>query len=212
MIEVNFVETNSSFKSKVYSAISIQLNKLLFRKRGAIVRDIRALIPVWVRSQPEMVELANRSGIGSLAAQFGLVYGTGPEAVDAIVNAITDSVALDITKVDKKTLRGGIKVRFMTATFAELLGIKEGFVRTEEGEDLHWLKWLLLDGFKAVVTGYHFQFKRAGRSGGGYMRKGGTWRVPPQFAGTEKDNFVTRALTGKKQEQDIAEVFKRHIR
>lgn len=212
MIEVNFVEKQNTFKAKIYEAVADQLNRLLFRKRGAMIRDLRNLIPGWVSSQPEMISLDSDVGVGSLAAELGLVYGTGIEAVNAIVVAATNSFALDITKVDAKTLRGGVNAKFMPATFASLLNLPEGIVRTEKGDDLHWLKWLLLDGFQVIVTGYSFRFKKAGRSGGGYMGTGGIWRVPPEYAGTKDDNFITRALTGPLNEQQIAEVFKRHIK
>lgn len=212
MIEVNLVETDPVFRSKVYGVVAKYLNSLLFRKRGAIIRDIKNLIPSWIKSQPEMQELMYNNGVGSLGAELGLEYGTGPEAVEAIVAAMVDSIAVDITKVDKKNLKGGISVKFMPATFADLLAIPEGHVVTEKGQSLHWLKWLLLDGFKVIVVGYKFNFKRAGRSSGGYMSKGGVWRVPAEYAGTRDDNFITRALNGSSNERQILEVFKRHIK
>lgn len=212
MIEVTLKEDNAAFKSKVYGAISKYINSLLFRKRAAILRDIRAIVPKWIRSQPEMQELMFNNGVGSLAAQLGLVYGTGEEAVEAIVVAMTNSIAIDITKVDAKSLRGGVKLKFMPATFQELLLIPEGHVITDEGQDLHWLSWLLMEGFKVIVVGYKFNFKRAGRSQGGYMNKGGVWRIPPQYAGTPNDNFVTRALNNPSNEEEIADIFKRHIK
>jgi hypothetical protein len=192
--------------------VSKYLNSLLFRKRGAIIRDIRALVPNWIRSQPEMQELLYNNGIGSLGAELGLEYGTGPDAVNAIVEAMVNSIAIDITKVDAKNLRGGIKLKFMPATFSDLLAIPEGHVITEKGQDLHWLKWLLLEGFSVVVVGYNFNFRRAGRSKGGYMREGGVWRVPPQYAGTVDNNFITRALNGSQNEEQISQIFKRHIK
>ncbi len=212
MIEVTLKEDNAAFKSKVYGAVAKYLNSLLFRKRGAILRDIRAIIPNWIKSQPEMQELISNNGVGSLAAELGLVYGSGPEAVEAIARAMANSVAIDVSKVDAKSLKGGVKLQFMPATFEELLAIPEGHVITEKGQDLHWLKWLLLEGFKVIIVGYKFNFKRAGRSQGGYMNEGGVWRVPPQYAGTQSDNFVTRALNSPSNEAQIADIFKKHIK
>ena len=37
------------------------------------------------------------------------------------------------------------------------------------------------------------------------MITGTAWRVPPQFAGTETDNFITRAFSGR--EKDIQVLF-----
>ena len=82
-----------------------------------------------------------------------------------------------------------------------------------EGGDLHWLRWLLLEGYKVLVVGFHFRFQPGrGRSQLGYMRKGGFWRVPPEYAGTADDNFVTRALRNPANERQIQSIFERHIR
>jgi hypothetical protein len=34
------------------------------------------------------------------------------------------------------------------------------------------------------------------------MRKGGAWRVAPEFAGSSEDNFITRAFEGKERDMD----------
>jgi len=213
MINVVFKETEKELKSKVFGAVAGYINKLLFRKKSSIIRDIKGLMPGWVQSQPEMQELMyNDGGIGSLGAQLGLPVGTGPAAVNAITVAMVNSISLDISKINKRTLAGGITAKFMPATFVDLLSLPEGTIRTELGTELPWLNWLLTEGFSVIVVGYKFNFRRGGRSQGGYMTEGGIWRVPPKYAGTKDDNFITRALTGKKNEQQISEVFKRHIK
>lgn len=213
MITIEFKEKEAEFKAKVYRTVARYLDALLFRKKGAIIRDIRALVPEWIESQPEMMELLYNDGkVGSLGAELGLPIGTGPNAVRAITNAVVDSIAIDITKINKKTLNGGITAKFMPATFIDLLNIPEGTIRTEIGENLPWLKWLLMEGVGTIIVGYKFHFARGGRSKGGYMTEGGVWKIPPQYSGTKENNFVTRALTAKKNEKQISEVFKRHIR
>jgi capsid portal protein len=39
------------------------------------------------------------------------------------------------------------------------------------------------------------------------MTPGGAFRVPPQYSGTDDNNFITRALSGTTQEQQITRVF-----
>jgi hypothetical protein len=36
--------------------------------------------------------------------------------------------------------------------------------------------------------------------------KSGIWRVPPEYAGTEDRNFITRALQSDKSARDIAKI------
>lgn len=42
------------------------------------------------------------------------------------------------------------------------------------------------------------------------MEKGGAWRVPPEFAGTIEDNFVTRAF--KNKQDDLNALFGRILK
>jgi hypothetical protein len=88
-----------------------------------------------------------------------------------------------------------------------LLALKSGHVTTNKGTDLHWLNWLLEKGQSVIVIGYRYNPDTAprGRSGGGTMSGGSAWRVPPEYAGTISDNFVTRAFDGR--EKDIARLF-----
>jgi capsid portal protein len=60
-------------------------------------------------------------------------------------------------------------------------------------------------------VGYQYEgIPGFGRSRGGIMSEGGSWRVPPQYTGTLDDNFVTRALTNR--EKDIEKLLKAELR
>jgi hypothetical protein len=62
-----------------------------------------------------------------------------------------------------------------------------------------------------LVVNYHYTPEAGfGRSKLGTMDKGGAWRVPPEFAGTLEDNFVTRAFLGK--EKDLNSLFSRILK
>jgi hypothetical protein len=83
-------------------------------------------------------------------------------------------------------------------------------VTTDKQTDLHWLDWLLRQGSAVIVSGYQYTPKRDGRSGGGVMTMGSLWRVPPQFAGTLQNNFITKALSNREKELTVIlkDVFK----
>ena len=211
MITVQIVETDKSFNKKIISAIADLMDKLIQNKQRAISRDIKKLIPGWVKSQPEMIALSNDNSLGSLSAQLGLYYGTEKSTVYAIANAVAESFEIRTSKINKKTLEGGITLNFQPTHFQALLNLPEGHILFEGGE-LAWLQWLLLEGYSVIVVGYSFVVAPQGRSLGGYMRKPGTWRVPPEYAGTVDDNFVTRALSTPRVEKDIELVMKRHIK
>jgi hypothetical protein len=211
MITIKLKENNKTIRARVNNSLSTLLNNTIRRKQGMIFREIRELIPDWVESQPEMIDLAMNIGPGSLAGQFGLMAGSGPEIVKIISKTVQNSISLNISNISKKDLSGGIEINFMSATFEELLTLPEGHVFYDDGY-LHWLDWLLTQGFKVIVVGYSFRFLDGGRSGGGIMTKGGLWRVPPQFAGTVEDNFITRALTSPTNQLQIQQILQRHIK
>ena len=89
-----------------------------------------------------------------------------------------------------------------------MLGLQSGHV-IYEGGDLHWLSWLLTLGDSTIVVGYYYDPETGvGRSGLGTMSEGGFFRVPPEFSGTRANNFVTRALIGNKQQEQILNILK----
>jgi hypothetical protein len=210
MITITLKENKITFRKKVNEAISDFLNRTINRKMGTMIREIRQLIPSWIESQPEMIELSSNEQPGSLAAQFGLPKGTGKDVVNKISSAVRNSLAIRITKINKKDLSGGIEFNLMSATFEELLSLKEGHV-IEDEIDLHWLDWLLNRGYETIVTGYRFKISEGGRSGGGVMTKGNIWRVPTQYAGSPEDNFITRALTNPIVEKQIQTILEKNI-
>ena len=136
--------------------------------------------------------------------------GTEESAVKDIIEAVESSVTVKLTKIDKK-LNGGIQVFFQPSTFTNLLGLTSGHVLYERG-DLHWLSWLLTEGDSIIVVNYTYNpGSGLGRSGLGNMQESGAFSVPPEFSGTIRDNFITKALIGKVQENDIFNVIKREL-
>ena len=71
------------------------------------------------------------------------------------------------------------------------------------------MDWLLTLGDRTIITSYSYDPTTGrGRSGHGTMTIGGGFRVPPGFAGDINNNFVSRALIGKKQYNAIADVLR----
>ena len=134
---------------------------------------------------------------------FGLYQGTESMIVDSIQDSVMGAVSVDFKTVNNTLSKGGLSINFQPATFANLLSLPTGHT-VYEGGDLHWLQWLLERGDSMIVVDYHYYpASGMGRSGKGYMKKTGMFRVPPQFSGTSNNNFVTRALVGPAQEKEI---------
>ena len=205
-LTIKLTDSIPAIKLKINGAIAIHFNSLFLKKKDYIVNQMRDLIGIWVRSQPEIQSLAMS---GDLAGQFGLIAGTSMGAAHRIVTSIQQSTQVTMKKINKK-LEGGLTLSCQPSSFANLLGLPDGHVKILTG-DLHWLRWLLESGNKILVVNYHYTPELGfGRSKLGTMGKGGAWRVPPEFAGTLEDNFVTRAFLGK--EKDLNALFSRILK
>ena len=88
----------------------------------------------------------------------------------------------------------------------ELSSLSVGQVATLSG-NLPWLHWLLMRGGSPIIIGFRYKADGGGRTGGGIMIPGGVFRIPLEYSGTVDDNFITRALAGKEQEEEITRIF-----
>lgn len=193
---IKVLETPLSFKKKIERAMLQEIESRINKNKQKAERQIAALVPSWALASPEVQSIAQDGVPSSLHAQFGLFRGTGDIVANDIANAIAKSVSLEVNFT--KSLKGTSVTFFIQPTsFVNLLGIPLAEIRTEIGDVLPWMRWLLLEGTRTIVSSYAYEPDTSGRSGGGTMKLGGIWRVPPQFSGTASENFVTRMFLNK---------------
>lgn len=203
-ISLKLLDSEQDIEKKINEAISVQVNNLLSSNKSKIINEILSFIPKWINNQPEVQALLSKN----LTGEFG--FNTSPSnIVNAIISAVSSSISINFKKYNKNLTGGGLELSIQQNDFANLLALPQGHT-IYSGGDLHWLEWMLLRGDQIVVVGYEYNPKTGlGRTGLGNMITGRGFRVPPQYSGTSDNNFITRALTGTQQEQDITSVFKK---
>lgn len=197
---------------KIKQSIAEFFNKKFARKNSAIKAKVKILIYNWVKQQPEMQDILD-GRYGKLGPQFGIPDGENASIVETICKASAEAFSVEVNSVNKN-LVGGVYLNFIPSDFERFLNIPEGHVYTEQGGDLHWLDWLLTKGYSTVVTGYSFLLKLdapGSRSKGGLMIERGVWRVPPEFAGTIENNFITRAITSPGNEKELKRILEEYL-
>ena len=196
-ITLKVLESNNFLVKEINKAIAAQLNDRISKNKNKAIKQLRNIIPSWISSSPEIQSL-NEEGVQfSLNAQFGLPDGQAAAATSAIIASVADSIQVNFRKVPDN-LRVTLEFAIQPVSFTNLLSIPEGTVITQtNGTPLPWMDWLLNLGSTIIVAGYTYVPELEGRSGGGTMNAGFGWRVPPQFAGTPDDNFITRALANR---------------
>lgn len=213
MITINISLRNSAknIEDKMSKLMAEMVNTKIKAKKRLIEKDIRVLIYEWVASQPEIMDI-KAGNYGKLSPNFGIPEGSEKEIAHKICLAAAASFSIVLKDLNSRTLAGNINLRFGNKAFRDLLALPEGNIVTEKGQNLHWMDWLLFAGNQSIVIGYTFLAKPGqGRSQGGIMRNKGIWRVPPEFSGTEDDNFLTRAMNNPNNEGQIQEVLRRHL-
>jgi hypothetical protein len=205
MITLQLVDSLDVIEKNIAKALSELANNIISQNQNNILNRCKSLAKSWILSQPEMMSLSSSSP-ESLAGQLGIYAGSATRIIQGIASAVENSLSIKIVKFDNK-LKGGIEVNFQPSNFVNLLSLSEGHI-IFNGGDLHWLDWLLKRGDNIIVVNYQYNPESGlGRSGLGNMIPGGAFRIPPEYSGTNDDNFVTRALIGTQQEKQISKIF-----
>lgn len=206
-ISIKLKETAKQIEAKIHQALVDKINQKLKLGQNKAIQKARSYVKRWVLSQPEMQSIAMG---GSLAGEFGIPTGQGGPIAESVATAVSLATTFEFTPFNNK-FKGSAILNFQPLTFANLLSLPTGYVNTLKSGRLHWMDWILIEGNKTIVVGYEYVPEGGeGRSGLGKMSKGTMWRVPPQFAGTRQDNFITRAFLGK--EKQIASLFAEIVR
>ena len=150
---------------------------------------------------------------GSLQAQLGVV--DSESKIMEIIDTWMDNVHVS-TKAGGSPLLT-ISIGVLSQGYADVLSLPASVYQSDNGEMIEWLRWLLVEGDKTIMDYFFLPGRRTkSRTGLGIMvRKGGReWSIPPEFRGTETDNFATRALESLDKaldtivESEINKVFK----
>ena len=139
---------------------------------------------------------------GELAGHFGIPSTKRQHIIDSIIKAVSDSMMINYKPIRYSGGKfvHGIDIRGLKSDMSELLILPGATIISEIGDPLPWLEWLLTQGDKIIIREYEIDFRYGqGRSGLAVMdeTKGGTWRVPAEFSGTIKYNWLTEALNNQ---------------
>tara|TARA_R100000008_G_C3586611_1_gene172929 strand:- start:2389 stop:3042 length:654 start_codon:yes stop_codon:yes gene_type:complete len=198
-MKANFklLESQAEINKKIVKQLATSLNSAVMGAVPTIASQIKNLVRTAITSAPEYNELSG----GSLQAELGV-----PSSESRLARIL--DVWLGSMQISKKPVRasgnrivGGISISMIKDDFSDVLGTAEASYTTAKGIRIPWLRWLLIAGDETkLVADYVFTEDTSfgnSRTGLGLMRsqRGGRWHVPREFAGTIKNNFVTRALS-----------------
>ncbi len=147
---------------------------------------------------------------GILKEEFGLEHVNSIGLAIQATNIV--NVKVEPPRMVGEKIVGKFRIEaFKTDLQSMLGGTEPGTQKTEKGQVLPWLEWLLTLGDAVIVRDYEVRagFPKNSRTGDKIMVRGKGWRVPPEHAGTEENNFLTKAIDEAlpKIEERLIELF-----
>lgn len=201
MADLNFslrlITSGADISREILTRCADEINRRILTNtaRNDYKHMTQAILEAAIMAQPEYESLMS----GVLKAELGLADSS---KVDQIIRTWIRGVSVVVapaTVVGSKII-GDIIITAIPADYSDVLGSAAASYRTDKGDDIPWLSWLLLQGDMIVVAShkavYDADKAKFSRTGTDIMlpTDGEGWRVPPEFSGTVDNNFVTRAI------------------
>lgn len=199
-LSVKVIESSSEIETRILEALLPDVTKFFTKVQNQLAQIIPNIIINSITNQPEYDSLLN----GTLQYEFGLPDPAS--RLSEIISSIKDGSIVTVKPIVAKSsgISGGVKIQMIKKDFGDLLSLGGSSFVTEKGDRLDWLKWLLIEGDSVIVSDHIFIFgpSQYSRTGYGIMRQvgGGFWRVPPEYAGTINNNWITRAIESASSE------------
>lgn len=190
---VSVVETDSKIYNDILKALKPQVESYFKAAFNNIKNKLPEIVIQSIKNAPEYSSLIS----GELKAEFGL-----PDS-ESRVSAIIDKwnkidFSYKRVHISGQSLAGSFSLNMIRENYNDVLSLEAASFVTEKGTQLNWLEWLLLFGSQTIIKDYTVVLGADPRSrtGMAIMKgvKSGKWGVPPEFAGTANDNWITRAI------------------
>ena len=194
-LSLQLLDTDSQIRSKILDSIRNYLQPRINKTQRSLQNTIPNMVKNVLMGEPEYNSLLS----GLLRSELGV-----PDAdsrIASIFQAWTNSIVIQNTplKISSRGIVGGFSIDMIRSDFSDILSLSSATITDNiSGSIIPWLQWLLLDGSKILIRNYTVQFgpNSRSRTGNAIMvsSEKQNWRVPPEFAGTVNNNWITRAI------------------
>lgn len=192
-ISIDIIESTDIISQKILKALLPQVDSYFSNAFDKCQNKINTIVTEAISASPEYQSLLS----GSLRYEFGLPDSESRlGTILSILNKIT--VKYTKPKITKNQIIGSFSLNMIQSDYADLLSSAAAILTTEKGSKLEWLKWLLLFGDKTIIKEYVVELgsNPRSRTGNAIMvsQTKGRWSVPPEFSGTQNNNWITRSI------------------
>jgi hypothetical protein len=203
---MDVITTEYEITSNIMAEYATHLTEIFRAIKPIIETRIKEKIAELIWASPETESLIS----GDLKKHLGIIDAKG--TIQEIINMIQNSMELLVEPINYSGTHfstGGFIIKVLKSDFQDILSTSNSSYITRTGNtNIPWLSWLLFAGNSPLIYGYRIEFNphniENSRTGAIMVKNpGGIWSIPDEHAGTQENNFLTRALTSLENEIDI---------
>jgi hypothetical protein len=192
-ISFTLLENSPEIYKKILDALLPDVTSYMQDATSLVKKELPQIIMSSILASPEYTSIVG----GKLRFDFGLVDGSSK--VDGLLQIWTNNIMIvyDIPKINGNTIISKFSISMIKADYSDVLGSDYAqMIDSLRGYSLPWLQWLLLDGTKVLIDNHQVVIgpNLRSRTSMAIMRPGSGWSVPNEFAGTQNNNWLTRAI------------------
>ncbi len=194
-ISAKILESDKQVRTLILNSLLSEVNKTIQKSLPIINLSIQKIVAKALRDEPEYLSLKT----GTLRYELGIA---NPNSIDELVQALVETGQIDNknTKITNYGISGGFVYKMIGKQDLQAITLSSNarVIDLQRQYSLPWLEWLLFEGSSPIVKNYEVVLEPStySRTGGALMKRSNTnWRVPPQYAGTITNNWITRALS-----------------
>jgi len=193
-LKMVLTESNKKIKDDILKIIFNHIDNTINTSLNTIKNKTQDILSLAMKNEPEYSSLK----LGQLRMELGI---ENTDVVDSIVDKILQTISVTKTlKYNSRGLSGGIKITVLSDNeLQSIINSSEGNIEDPlRGYSLPWLEWLLTRGVSPIIKNYKVETGSYPNSRTGMaimVRSDSDWQIPPQFAGTNDNNWITRAFS-----------------
>jgi hypothetical protein len=194
-ISIKLLDSSSVISTKILGSIIGHLQPAFIKTQQSLQQILPKIVKEALVLEPEYASLLS----GQLRSELGV-----PDAdskIEQIFSAWSNNLVVQNRPLSIKGsgLSGGFSINIIKSDFSDILSLPAAVVvDSTSGSIIPWLQWLLIEGNQILIRDYKLKTgpNSRSRTGNAIMVSStkDNWRVPPQFAGTINNNWVTRAI------------------
>lgn len=191
---LQILENNKNIEQSILNSLLPEVNNYMNNGISIIKSELSNIIYNSIRNTPEYDSILS----GKLKYEFGIP--NPDEKLAGLLEIWSKNIEYQYikpsiigSKISAFFSANMIRIDFSDVLYTEYAMVVDG----ARGYSLPWLEWLLLEGNKTIIEQSIVVYGSSpfSRSGGALMKPSkSSWRVPSEFSGTSRDNWITRAI------------------